>query len=41
MMELKMISGPALTNSGTMTAQDIAAAANGLFLDDETLDFNP
>lgn len=40
-MELKMVSGPALSNSDGFTAQDIAAAESDLFLDDKGLDFNP
>ncbi|NMF88583.1 SDR family NAD(P)-dependent oxidoreductase [Aromatoleum petrolei] len=40
-MELKMVSGPVLSNPGGLTARDIAASDKDLFLDDKGLDFNP
>jgi NAD(P)-dependent dehydrogenase (short-subunit alcohol dehydrogenase family) len=39
-MELKMVSGTPLPNHAGFSAQDIAAAADGLFLPDVALDFN-
>jgi NAD(P)-dependent dehydrogenase (short-subunit alcohol dehydrogenase family) len=39
-MELKMLSGTPLPNHAGMSAQDIAAAADVLFLPDTALDFN-
>jgi NAD(P)-dependent dehydrogenase (short-subunit alcohol dehydrogenase family) len=39
-MELKMVSSTPLPNRPGLTAQDIAAAADGLFLPDQALDFN-
>jgi len=41
MMEVKMVQGPALRNSGNLTAQDIAAAEKDWLLDSQGLDFNP
>lgn len=41
LMEVKMVGGPALRNTGDLTAQDIAAAENDWLLDSTTLDFNP
>ena len=39
-MELKMVSGVPLPNHAGLTAQDLAAAADALFLPDTALDFN-
>ena len=39
-MELKMVSGPPLANHAGLTAEELAAAADGLFLPDTPLDFN-
>jgi NAD(P)-dependent dehydrogenase (short-subunit alcohol dehydrogenase family) len=39
-MELKMVSGPPLRNAAGLSAQDLAAAADTLFLPDTALDFN-
>ena len=39
-MELKMVSSPPLANGADVTAHDIAAAADRLFLPDHPLDFN-
>ncbi|HSW04937.1 SDR family NAD(P)-dependent oxidoreductase [Aquabacterium sp.] len=39
-MELKMVSGPALPNRPGLTARDLADAAEALFLPDAPLDFN-
>ncbi|HEX6704671.1 MAG TPA: SDR family NAD(P)-dependent oxidoreductase [Albitalea sp.] len=39
-MELKMVSGPPVRNAAGFTAQDLAAAADRLFLPDTALDFN-
>jgi NAD(P)-dependent dehydrogenase (short-subunit alcohol dehydrogenase family) len=39
-MELKMVSGPPVGNAAGFSAQDLAAAADTLFLPDTALDFN-
>jgi NAD(P)-dependent dehydrogenase (short-subunit alcohol dehydrogenase family) len=39
-MELKMLSSPPLANGPALTAHDIAAAAERLFLPEQALDFN-
>jgi NAD(P)-dependent dehydrogenase (short-subunit alcohol dehydrogenase family) len=39
-MELKMVSGPPLPNHAGLSAQDLAAAADDLFLPETALDFN-
>jgi NAD(P)-dependent dehydrogenase (short-subunit alcohol dehydrogenase family) len=39
-MELKMVSGPPVANAAGFSAQDLAAAADTLFLPDTALDFN-
>ena len=39
-MELKMVSGEPLRNHAALTAQDLAAAADALFLPEAALDFN-
>ncbi|MDR2188064.1 MAG: SDR family NAD(P)-dependent oxidoreductase [Azonexus sp.] len=41
MMEVKMVGGPALRNTGNLTAQAIAAAEKDWMLDSKGLDFNP
>jgi hypothetical protein len=40
LMELKMVSGTPLPNRAGLSAQDIAEAAESLFLPDVALDFN-
>jgi NAD(P)-dependent dehydrogenase (short-subunit alcohol dehydrogenase family) len=39
-MELKMLSGPPLRNEGGLTARDLAAQADALFMPEAPLDFN-